>query len=128
MGSIDLDAARAARAEAQGEPHTVVFGGQEYALPAEIPAEFGFLLVEGNLPEAISSVLGESAGEFWAQKPSINDLEVFSEDMARLYGFEDAGNLSPSVPFSPNGGKPSRATSRASTTSTSGKRAGGKKH
>jgi hypothetical protein len=119
MGVLDLDAARAARAEVAGESHEVLFKKTTFELPVECPADFAFYLVEGKPREALRSLLGDRFDAFWALGPSIADLEELTAGVARLYSFGDVGESVASVASSMNGGKPSRRTSPASTRRTS---------
>jgi hypothetical protein len=121
MGMLDLDAARAARAEAAGERHAIKFGGVVFELPVEIPADFAFYLVENDARSALRSLLGDRFDEFWALKPSIADLNELAGGVAKLYSFGDVGESVASVTSSKNGGKSSRRTSPATTRSTSAK-------
>lgn len=82
MTTIDLDAAKAARAEARGDAVAdVVFGGERFALPAEIPAS----ILDGvaaagtgdiaGIRRAIDALLGPDEGaRFYALGPSLDDL------------------------------------------------------
>lgn len=86
---IDLDSARAARAEAAGEPVVVKFGGRSFELPAELPAEAGLALDRGDAEGGIRSLFGAEAAEFigWA---SIKDIDALAEGIQRIYAV-DAG-------------------------------------
>lgn len=119
MGVLDLDAARAARAEAAGERHQLVFQGATFELPVEIPADFAFFLVENKMREALGALLEERFDEFWKLRPSVGDLTELANGVARLYGFGNEGESEASAAPSTNGGKPSRPTSSASTRRTS---------
>jgi len=123
MATLDLDAARAARAEAAGETHALVFGAVEFPLPAELPADFAFRLADGETRGALEALLAERFEEFWERRPTIEDLTALAEGVAKLYGFGDPGESSASAPSSANGGKRSRPTSSGSTRSTSARRA-----
>ena len=88
--TINLDAARASRAEAAGEPVVVVFGGIEYELPVELPIEAA---VAASDPMAFLRVMfGERHEEFLAARPSMQDVVTLAEGIAKAYGFESAGN------------------------------------
>lgn len=127
MATIDLDAARAARAEAQGEENTVLLGGDTFTLPLELPIELGDFLVSGRVGAFIEALLGEEQWtKFASHKPTLNDLKVLAEQLAPLYGFESPGESPASVASLPSNGSHSRPTSRASTGSTSRKRSGAK--
>lgn len=83
---IDLDKAKAARAEAHGEPPTLVWGGGTYTLPVEMPADFAFLADDGEVREAVSVLLGDDAATFFAERPSVEDLELFVRSIGEVYG------------------------------------------
>lgn len=120
MEVFDLDAARAARAEMRGDPPCFVFGGQKFTLPAELPAEFAYLL--DDLKEAMRFLLQDQFDDFWSHRPSkqdIIDLAVWAGKNAGL----SVGESSASGGSSPNGSSPSRPTSPATTRSTSARRA-----
>ena len=93
--TINLDAARAARAEAHAEPVTVIFDANEYKLPAELPIEAA---TKANDPMAFLEVLlGDRHVEFMASRPSMQDVLTLAEGIAKAYGFESAGNSSASA-------------------------------
>jgi len=111
---IDLDAARAARQEASGEGPVIVWGGQDYTLPAEIPFETAEELsrleaahaaendVEATdaIIKAISSLLGaEQYERFAAGRPSVDDMAALVDGLSEAYGFEQPGE-SPASPAS----------------------------
>lgn len=56
---VDLDAARAARAETNGGPLEVVLGGQTFELPAEMPLEVPVLFSAGDLRGGIALLVGD---------------------------------------------------------------------
>lgn len=96
---IDLDAAKAARAEALGEPPVVVWQGETFELPAELPARFLDAIIEDRYTEAFDSLF--PSGDFdvagFLDAGSYQDLRTFAEGIARAYGLEgDLGNLRPS--------------------------------
>lgn len=118
---IDLDAAKAARMEAAGEPHIFVFGGKEFELPHELPVRFGYLIID-DVEEAMRCVLDGQADEFWALEPSNQDISELLMQFRAVYGI-GPGESSASAGSSTNGGSRSRPTSPAATRSTSAKRA-----
>jgi hypothetical protein len=88
---IDLDAARAARAEANAEAPVVRFGGVDYTLPVELP----WAMVEaaasgdaGGLVTAVKLLLGDQWETFESAQPSIGDLRILVEGVAELYGVD----------------------------------------
>jgi hypothetical protein len=88
--TINLDVARAARAEASGEPVIVVFHGAEYRLPVELPIEAA---TRANEPLAFLEVLlRDSYTQFMDGQPSMQDVLALAEGIARAYGFETVPN------------------------------------
>jgi hypothetical protein len=120
MAKLDLDARRAARAEADNTPHEVTLAGHVYPLRARMPLEFTQLLGDGKLVDAVKLLLVDP--DDWEQMrtalPDDDDLLALTE----LYTV-DMGESPASPPTSSNGGRSSRPTSRAITTSTSRPRA-----
>lgn len=91
---IDLDAARAARAEAKKEAPIIRFGGVDYTLPIELP----WRIVEAastqdtlQIVSAIKSLLGDQWEKFEANGVSASDMTVLIEQIASIYG-TDSGN------------------------------------
>lgn len=76
---LDLDARRAARAEQSGEPPVVVFGGEKFDLPAELPLTFMEHLAAGRFASAVEALVGDQAPAFLAHGPSMEDLMELSE-------------------------------------------------
>ena len=112
MARLDLDSARAARAEKQ-EEFVIAFGGRDYTLPAEMPLEFAEHLVNVQLRAAMATLLDdEDLDEFMAAKPSLDDVA----ELAQAYGFSGLGESRASRSSSPNGSRSSRPTSRRTTT------------
>lgn len=122
---FDLDAARAARLEAQGERPLFLFGGQKFELPAELPAEFAYLLDTADAKETIRYLLGDQFDEFWAHRPSKEDLIELVAWVTKRYG-SSLGESQASAEPSTNGGSRSRPTSRGTTAKTSGRPALGR--
>jgi hypothetical protein len=123
MEAFDLDAARAARAEAKGETPMFVFGGQKFTLPPEMPAEFAYLLDDAK--EAFRFLLADDFDDFWSHRPSKEDLVELVAVLGKAYG-TSLPESAASGGSSPNGGTPSRPTSPATTRSTSRKPASGR--
>lgn len=116
MGRIvDLDARRAARAEAQGEPPEVVLGGERFTLPVRLPLEALDLMADGQFRAAFRLLLADedAVSRFFAHRPDDADLE----DLMSVYG--EPGNSSASAPSVPSIGTRSRPTSPRRTASTS---------
>lgn len=109
MTRLDLDAARKARAEALGEPLVIVFGGEEFTLPAEKPYDFAILLARGQATDAIESLFApDDAVRFWkrdkppAERPSLPDVRALLDAVTDHFGAQDPGESAAS-PSSSNG-------------------------
>jgi hypothetical protein len=89
---IDLDAARAARAEAAGDPVTLTFGGETYTLPVELPADFALYAMERDLRSAVMALLDDDADAFFAWRPSMDDLTALVEHAMKVYGVDQGGS------------------------------------
>lgn len=85
---IDLQASRAARLEALGEPVVLKWDdGIEFTLPVEMPAEFALCGQEGNMRAAIVALLGDDqAAEMFALRPSMDDINALVEMAGEVYG------------------------------------------
>lgn len=127
MRSLDLDAARAARAEAQGEPPVVTFGGEQFTLPAELPLRYAWALIDNDHEGALKMLFNGQHERFLAKDPSRDDVLALIKGIPLLYGIGDEGESPASGGSSNDGSSPSRPTSRAATRSTSAKRAGVRK-
>lgn len=112
---IDLDAARAARAEELGGGHVVTFGGDDFDLPAEVPFEFGVALLEGRYDDALAVLFGDQLEAFLAHRPSMQDVIELAEGVAGAYGLGSVGEPSASSGSSATNGTGSRPTFNAST-------------
>lgn len=112
MATIDLDARRAARAEAENKPHEVILEGRTYLLRPRMPLEFTDLLNAGRMGEAMQLLLVNP--EEWADLrkavPDDDDLAGIAEVYA--VNLPEAGG---SAPSSTNGGSSSKATSLSAT-------------
>jgi|SRR4051794_6323357 hypothetical protein len=100
MAEFDLDAARAARAEANGNAPTVKFGGKVFELPVEMP--FGIVEAVNQMQAAqqngdgykvtlaLSSIardlFGDRYQEFLEFRPSMLDMQALLENVAPMYG------------------------------------------
>jgi hypothetical protein len=124
LDPFDLDAARAARLEARSELRLFLFGGQKFELPPELPAEFAYLLDDAK--EALRFLLDGQFDDFWAQRPSAEDLIDLVAWITKTYGAA-LGESTASGSSSTPGGGPSRPTSPATTRSTSAKRSSARK-
>lgn len=86
---LDLDAARAARAEAQQDKPVITFGGKEFTLPAELPWEVAEAAASGDGVAALKSIellLGDQWGEFKKLNPTLADVMLVVEAIGRFYG------------------------------------------
>ena len=133
MATVDLDAARAARQEAAGDPHQVRLGGRDFLLPAEIAFEaLEGLIAVADLDadtDAAAALLGtrnlfealfaDQWDDFMALHPSLTDLLVLAGEIPRLYGFDSVGESRASDSSSSGTSRSSRRTSNGSTVSTS---------
>lgn len=75
--AIDLDthkAARAARREGAGAGVAVRFGGQDFTLPAELPASTLFVLIDGNMD--LAGLIRAAVGVWTDQGADAADREV----------------------------------------------------
>lgn len=109
MSRIDLDAARKARAEKTDGPLVVVFGGEEFTLPAEKPFDFSMYLARGYVYEAIDSLFAEDeAARFWRrdkppkERPTVEDVTEMLDGVAAYFGADSPGE-SEASPSSSNG-------------------------
>jgi hypothetical protein len=92
MASLDLDAARAARAEAAGQGHSFTFGGEDFATPPELPLRFGVALKEQDPNGAFDALLGaEAAARFWSHEPTTQDTEALMAWVVETYGLGSVG-------------------------------------
>lgn len=86
---IDLDAARIARAEAQGEAPVIRFGGQDWTLPSELPWAVAEAAAANDGPAALAAIrllLGSQWAEFSKLNPSLSDVAVLLEGVGEIYG------------------------------------------
>lgn len=91
--AIDLDAARAARAEAKQEAPTLRFAGKDWTLPAELPWAF-VEATSGDITgivRAMQGLLADQWDAFVSEHPSISDITTLVEAIPSLYGLEGLG-------------------------------------
>jgi hypothetical protein len=103
---INLDAARAQRAEAGGYRYGVVLGGEHFVFPAinEWPVEITNLLQAGDLVGALKLLLPERDHDrFFARHPTMGDMNELFESLGKVSGVGGLGN-------SPRSGRSSRST------------------
>ena len=91
---FDLDAARAARREAEGTGFTFTFGGEQYETPPakEWPINVIASLSEGNLIEALRLILNDDYDRFMAHNPTNGDVEDLMTAMSANVGVGGLGN------------------------------------
>lgn len=90
---LDLDAARAARAEAQAEKPTVTLDGRVYELPSEMPWAVVEAVASGEatgVVEAVRILLGDQWDDFRSAGLSMADLIELMQHIGGLYG-DDLG-------------------------------------
>lgn len=85
---IDLDAAKAARAEAENETPVIRFSGKDWNLPTELPWALAEAATSGDPAAAIGAVkslLGNQWAAFAAYGPTIEDMRVLLESSVAVY-------------------------------------------
>jgi hypothetical protein len=96
-GVIDLDKKKAARLEGKRKTPTVLFGGETFELPRELPydllelmsevidsAGFGF---SRPLDDTLGALLGEeNLARFKALRPAVDDVAAMMNEVLVLYG------------------------------------------
>jgi len=100
---INLDAARAERAEHKGEPPFIVLEGETYELPLELPTAFVEAVVEERLRDGLVILLGKDAVEAIeaVTSMSVEDWEVLADGIGEAYGVQGGlGNLPASTSHS----------------------------
>jgi len=123
---VDLDAYRAAQAETGGKPRRVRYGGQAWEFPPDFPVELGDHVLAGLFGAAVRLLLGEEQGDrFLAVRPPMAFGE-FTHLTSRLYGVDLGESHASPEPSTVISGR-SRPTSKGTTSSTSGRRAGAAK-
>lgn len=116
---LDLDAYRAARAEARGEAPTIKLLGETFTMPVEVPAAVLQAFADDDKVAFGKALLGD---EQWATFCEVggteDDLVVIASRLWTLYGVS-LGESSGSNGSSETGGEPSSPTSNGSVRSTS---------
>lgn len=115
---IDIDAARAARLEAEGEPHELVVGGKTYEIPPEAPWRFVHYLARNQIGPCMAAVVGEDGWVQMSKDVSHADVTELVDQLCNVWGLGDAGEADASGSSSPDGGSSSRPTSSGTTAST----------
>ena len=85
---IDLDAARAARAEAANEKPVVRFAGSDWELPPELPWAIAEAATSNDVAAAIGAVkslLGSQWDAFQTNNPTIEDMRILLEGAVAIY-------------------------------------------
>lgn len=88
---LDLDAARAARQEAQQEAPVIRFGGTDFVLPVELPWAVAEAAAEGTGAgafRAIELLLGDQWPTFLGLNPSVADVLAIVQGIAGIYGVD----------------------------------------
>jgi hypothetical protein len=91
---FDLDAARAARREAEGEGFRFVWNGVDFVCaPAkEWPIAVNGALSNGDIEGALLGILGDEQGPvFLAGKPTMGDVETLMTEIAKYSGVDGLG-------------------------------------
>jgi hypothetical protein len=101
--AFDLDAARAARAEATRETFPFVFGGDRYEVKPtdEWSLDTAALLSEGDVAAAVPLLLeggDEAFAKLRANGANLGDLRVLFEEVGRWAGVGGLPNSSPPQP------------------------------
>lgn len=120
MATIDLDAARRARAEERDsdEPDRIVFAGRTFDIPDEFTYDAAEAAERSDWRTFIREILGDQVDEFFALKPTVNDLGQLARELMRLRVGGSPGETPPSSASSGNGSKRSRSRSKSATAST----------
>ena len=122
MSDFDLDAAVAAREEASGDAHKVIWGGETFAIPPSTswPIETFDVLGQGEVAAALAGVLGDQWEAFYsARKPSLAAAWALLDGIAEKEGHAGVGEWQASSPSLNRAMRRSRPTSSAYTGSTS---------
>lgn len=109
---FDLDAARAAQADASRRPLPVALGGKTFYLKRPLPLGVAVALGEGDWKFVVECLFGEQAREAWAAGLNSDDVILI---MDRLTGGPGKSGTSSG---SSRGGKTSKSTSKRTTAST----------
>lgn len=88
--TYDLDAARAAQAEASGEVFRFTSHGTTFTVPpvTEWPIEFSSVLASGNLAEAMRLLLGDEQYRAFADGATFGDLNLIFAAIGRQQGID----------------------------------------
>lgn len=87
---IDLDKARAARLEVAGDGPIIVWGGQEFQLPPELPVDVMHYTLQGDVHAAVLALFDDDEGEATrfldAQRITFNDFQELVKGIEPAYG------------------------------------------
>jgi hypothetical protein len=93
--ALNLDAARAQRAEARKETYRIQFGNELFDFPGvqDWPIELTSVLQSGDMVAAIKLMLpDEDAERFLAHKPTLGDMNELFEALGKASGVGGLGN------------------------------------
>jgi hypothetical protein len=111
---FDLDAVAA---EADGEPFVFTFGGEEYVLAPKVDIRVGIALAEEDWIGALRRMLGDQWDRLVASPAALTGPLAGTLIRAYLdHSGQSAGESSASSRSSGNTARPSKRTSRATTT------------
>ncbi len=65
------------------------FGGIEWTLPAEVSFEFAELAGQADIRGAMAAIIGDRVDEFFALKPSTDDMTAFVKTAMQIYGIDE---------------------------------------
>lgn len=110
---FDLDAARAADADASRQPFPFRFGGKVFHIPRPLPLKVSFAFGDGDWKGIVRGLFGDQADE-------VLDLGLSSDDAIMLVNqmLGGQGKSKASHGSSPTGGRKSKPTSNGTTEST----------
>lgn len=94
--TIDLDAARAAKAEALGEPFTFTHQQHTFTIPdqAQWPLTVLDLMSDGKIVAALKELLGPDQWTVMQTLPplTLDDVKTLFDAVASAMGVQDLGN------------------------------------
>lgn len=93
MSHFDADKAiLAAEQEQKKEPKSFSFRKQKFTLPKDIPYFTALSATRGDQEDFLRELLGEKQlQKLKSLKPTISEIAVIFEGIAKLYGFESVG-------------------------------------
>lgn len=109
---LDLDAARAADADANRRPLSVRLGGQVFAVPRPFPLAVSFAAAEGDWRGMVTGLFGDQAD-------AVLEAGLTQSDVADIFERLMGGpGKSPTSAGSSANGRKSKPTSKSTTAST----------